>query len=152
MNTKKARRRVVGILAILLLLTALVVGPYVIKSRIRSNEASAITSLQKVIALGNASIMESHTLEFVCGQLSNAQNDKLEQAQVRAVFEEALKHDYRLEFRNCSQVAYRVVANPMHPGPIAPHTFCSDQTGVIRFAPSPSTCDDNSSVWHGARP
>ena len=66
---------------------------------------------------------QRHTVDSVCGQLSsNPQNDRLEQAQVRAVFEEALKHDYQLEFRNCSQVAYRIVANPIHSGPVAPYT------------------------------
>ena len=92
---------------------------------------------------------QNHTVGSVCGQFSsNAQNDTLEQAQVRAVFEEALKHDYQLELRNCSQVDYRIVANPIHSGPIAPYTFCSDQSAVIHFVAGPSTCDDSSPIWH----
>jgi hypothetical protein len=146
--------RVLWVLAALLLVAVVVVGgPYVIKYRIRSNEATARVSLRKITALANAYIEKSHSVDSVCGPFSsNAQNDRLEQGQVRAVFEEALKHDYQLEFRNCSQVAYRIVANPIHSGPIAPYRFCSDQTGVTHFAPSPSTCDDTSPIWAATRP
>ena len=133
--TAKVVRPLLWVLAALLLVAVVIVGgSYVIKNRIRSNEATALVSLRKITALANAYIEKSHSVDSVCGAFSsNAQNDRLEQGQVRAVFEEALKHDYQLEFRNCSQVAYRIVANPIHSGPIAPCTFCSDQTGIIRF-------------------
>jgi hypothetical protein len=148
-----ARLRVVAVLAALLLVALLVGSPYVIRHRIRSNEAAALVSLRKIIALANTYIERNQTVDSVCGRFSsNAQNDRVEQAQVRAVFEEALKHDYQLEFTNCSQVAYRVVASPIHPGPIAPNRFCSDQTGVIHFTESSSTCDESSPIWVDRRP
>ena len=137
-----------AVLAALLLVAALLGIPYLIRHRIRSNEADALVSLRKIIAIANADIERTQTVDSVCGRFSsNARNDGLEQAQVRAVFEEALKHDYQLEFRNCSQIGYRIVANPIHPGPIAPYRFCSDQTGVIHFADSSSTCDESSPIW-----
>jgi hypothetical protein len=138
-----ARLPAVAILAALLLVAALGV-PYLIRHRIRSNEAAALVSLRKIIALSNAYIERTQTVDSVCGRFSpNARNDRLEQAQVRAVFEDALKHDYQLELSNCSQVGYRIVANPIHSGPIAPYRFCSDQTGVIHFAESSSKCEES---------
>ena len=148
-----ARLRFVAVLAALLLVVLLVGGPYVIRHRIRSNEAAALVSLRKIIGLANAHIGRNQTAESICGQSSpNAQNDSLEETQIRGAFEEALKHDYQLEFKNCSQVAYRIVANPIHPGPIAPYKFCSDQTGVIHFAGSDSTCDESSTTWVDRQP
>jgi len=87
-------------------------------------------------------------VESICELFSsNARNDLWEQREVREIAEEALKHDYQLEFRNCTQVGYTIVANPIHSGPIAAYTFCSDQTAVIHFAASPSGCDNSSLVW-----
>ena len=151
MTTKIARFQIVGAFLIMLLIAVLVGIPYVIKRRIRSNEAIAIVSLRKITALANAN-KETHNVGSVCrSDPSNSQNDGFEQAQVRAILEEALKHDYQLEFRNCGEASYKILANPIHSGPVASHTFCSDQTGVIHFAPSPSPCDESNSIWDDRR-
>jgi hypothetical protein len=148
-----ARLRVVAVLAALLLVALLLGGPYVIRHRIRSNEAAALVSRRKIIAIENAHMERYNIFGAICDRSSsNARNDTWEQMQIHAVIEEAQKHDYQLEFRNCSQVAYSIVANPLHSGPIAPHTFCSDQTAVIHFAPSPSTCDGSNPIWTDTRP
>jgi hypothetical protein len=148
-----ARLRIAAILLTLLVAAVLAGGPYLLKHRIMNNESTALLSLKKIISIENAYMERDHTVEPACGwSSSNAQNDRREQMQLRAVFEEALKHDYQLEFRNCSQLGYRVVANPIHSGPIAPYTFCSDQTAVIHFAASPLTCDASSPIWTDRRP
>jgi hypothetical protein len=44
--------------ALLLVAVVVVGGPYIIKNRIRSNEATALVSLRKITALANAYLDE----------------------------------------------------------------------------------------------
>lgn len=153
--TRIAKMTLVGAVAIIVVLVVIAIGfPILLRSRIRRNEAFALGSLRRIVAVESAYAKSHPRQGYVCGLFPSAGGGGMpdEIVPIREIFKQSSKYYYNFEFDNCSAVGYRIVANPLYPGPIAPYTFCSDQTGVIRFEPSPSKCGEKSPVWAGDRP
>jgi len=153
--TRIAKMTLVGAVAtIVVLVVIVIVLPILLRSRIRRNEAFALGSLRRIVAVESAYAKSHPHQGYACGPFPSAGRGDMphEIDPIRNIFKQSSTHYYTFEFNNCSAVGYWIVANPLHPGPIAPYTFCSDQTGVIRFEPSLSKCDGMSPVWVSDRP
>ena len=153
--TRRAKVTLVGVLASIVVLLVVVLGlPILLRSRIRRNEAFAVNSLRKIVAV-ESTYAKSHPRQgFNCDPFRSAGRSGVldEMLPIREIFEQSSTYHYRFEFSNCSAAGYSIAANFLDPGPIAPYTFCSDQRGVIRFEPDSSRCDEKRLVCAGDLP
>jgi prepilin-type N-terminal cleavage/methylation domain-containing protein len=141
------------VVAIILIIAAIAI-PNLLRSRMAANEASAVGSIRTIntsavtysstypnqgfpvtlLALGGPSPCPAATSAAACLL------DAVLAAQTKSGYKFAWTTD-----ANTPSVGYTITATPVSVGSTGQRMFCSDMSGVIRFAPSGAGCTSASS-------
>lgn len=129
----------------LILIIAAIAIPNLLRARISANEAEAIRSLRNLNAAAVSYVADkkAYPSELTDMGPSGAQLISQELA-------DGQRAGYRFSYfavdADQDQVAdgYFVAAEPVTPGSTGVRSFCSDQTGIIRFAPRGQSCSSES--------
>lgn len=140
---------VMGYLSFLMIPVFLIIAaiaiPNLLRSRIAANEASAVGSI-RTINTAQVTYASTYTaVGFACslGDLDGTGEPYSEKSAglLDSVLVSGEKSGYRLTLSNCSAstpgeyaTSYQVTAEPLLQGQTGQRTFCSDETGVIRFS------------------
>jgi type IV pilus assembly protein PilA len=138
------------VVAIILIIAAIAI-PNLLRSRIAANEASAVGSVR---TLNTAEITYASTYPdtgFTCtltnlGPLAGGGTPTTAGANlIDSVLAGGTKSGYTLGLTGCGasgiQTSYFVTNTPVTEGQTGIRSFCSDQSGVIRYNATGSTCD-----------
>jgi prepilin-type N-terminal cleavage/methylation domain-containing protein len=142
------------VVAIILIIAAIAI-PNLLRSRIAANEASAVGSVRTI---NTAEITYAATypdIGFTCtasqlGPPASGTPTSTAAGLIDSVLAGGAKSGYNLALSNCTGgtnqpiVTFTVTATPVSDGQTGIRRFCSDQSGVIRYAPT-GTCDVTSS-------
>jgi type IV pilus assembly protein PilA len=140
---------------VIVLIVAAIAIPNLLRARIAANEASAVGSVR---TLNTAEITYLTKYEHGYGSLEQlsepAGGCKGEgTAEQACLIDQTLasgqKHGYRFEVtmtQENGEPGYFISAVPTQPGTTGQRSFCSDQTGVIRYETQGGHCDSNSAA------
>lgn len=140
----------------IILVVAAIAIPNLLRARIAANEASAIGSVRTINTAEITYLTQYEHGYATLPQLGEPEggcrgNGTVEQAcLIDATLASGLKVGYRFEVTpghaDNGEAVYTVVATPTQPGTNGQRSFCSDQTGVIRFESQGGHCDASSAV------
>lgn len=128
-----------------ILIIAAIAIPNLLRARISANEAGAVRALRDV---NQAAVTYVADKKAFPGELSELGPSGAQL--IRQEIADGQHQGYRFAYyavdENQDQVAdgYFVSAHPLTPGTTGVRTFCTDQTGVIRSAPSGQECTTES--------
>ncbi|MGH9555925.1 MAG: DUF4190 domain-containing protein [Terriglobales bacterium] len=124
-----------------ILIIAAIAIPNLLRSRIAANEASAVGSIRTINVAEVTYAVSYPAVGFTCslmelngpGQPPSEKSAEL----IDNVLASGQKSGYRFTLSNCSgslPTTYQVTAEPTVRGQTGQRTFCSDQSGIIRFS------------------
>jgi prepilin-type N-terminal cleavage/methylation domain-containing protein len=126
------------VVAIILIIAAIAI-PNLLRSRMAANEASAVGSVRTI---NTAEVTYASTYPAVgftaLASLGGAGGASTAAGLIDAVLSAGTKSGYAFSTANITaqggiNVTYEVLANPANRGTTGQRSFCSDQSGVIRY-------------------
>ena len=133
-----------GFIPMIMIFAAIVI-PNLLRSRIAANEASAVGSV-RTINTAEVTYSSAYPGGYACrlenlgGSAADCGSNANPAAQHACLVDNVLssgqKFGYRFSLLNCDSQSYELIAEPMTPGSSGVRTFCSDETGVIRYLSS----------------
>jgi type IV pilus assembly protein PilA len=122
--------------------------PKLLRSRLAAGEASALDSVR---AINTAQITYASRYPdrgFTCSLGTLAESNSTADRLLDSALAGGAKNGYRFSLTNCPGMpatSYLITAIPTVPNQTGVRVFCSDQTGIIRYAAdSRSSCNTNS--------
>ncbi len=145
------------VVAIILIISAIAI-PNLLRARVSANEASAVGSLR---AINTAEVSYESTYPaygFACtldalGPAANGTTDAAHAGLLDSTLATThAKSGYVFAISNCTAGGsgnapaerYSVVATPQSLNKTGIRSFCSDESGVLRYAPEGSNCNSSS--------
>jgi type IV pilus assembly protein PilA len=135
-----------------ILILAAIAIPNLLRARIAANESSAVASIRKINTAERAYRAEFPAIGFACelnhlGGSSESQPSAENARFIDRRLSAGEKTGYRFSVENCenseAEHKYQIVATPMARNTTGRRTFCSDESGVVKWGESASECLEN---------
>jgi type IV pilus assembly protein PilA len=141
------------VVAVILIISAIAI-PSFLRSRMRANEANSVASL-RVIVTGAIAYSNSYPNLGYPAQLTNLGGANpctpvpSQACLIDDSLAQGLKDGYKFELTGdglTPSYSFTVSATPQVVGSSGQNMFCTDQTAVVRYAPSGAGCSNASSA------
>jgi type IV pilus assembly protein PilA len=141
----------------LILIVAAIAIPNLLRARIAANESSAFRAVRRITTAEVTYYLANPRVGYTCTLSDLAGNERISSVAKARLIDDGLasgtKYGYQFVLQNCvrpekGEGSYQVVAYPVSRDQTGVKTFCSDETGVVRFDTngSPDEC-----LAHGER-
>jgi type IV pilus assembly protein PilA len=141
------------VVAVILIISAIAV-PNFLRSRLRANEASAVASLRVINTAAVTYSLTYPDLGFpaqlsILGGANPCSASSTQSCLIDDILAQGTKGGYAFQWTGdgaVPSVGFTVTGRPQSIGASGQNMYCSDQTGVIRYDPSGSGCNNSSLV------